>query len=125
MRRGTSLRSKLVRVALAYAIALQALLGAFAGLALADAQDPRLSLCRTIASDEAPQSGDHSVPGSHCAVMCSSGACAAGEPPATAGVALEFVPAQAASVFALAVDDRGSPPALRSGLNARGPPSIG
>lgn len=126
MRRGTSVGFKLARVALAYVLALQALLGAFAGsAAAADTRsfDPSLSLCRTIAGGEPQQSGDH--PASHCAVMCVSGACAAGDPPAAAGAAIEFPQLRATSISVLAADDHRGSSALRPGLSARGPPSIG
>jgi hypothetical protein len=128
MRRRISLKAKLVRIALAYALALQALLGVFAGLAVAGESrsfDPSLSLCRTSASEEPQQSDDHAIPSLHCAVMCLSGACTGGDPPAAAGTALEFPLVRAARFSVAAVDDCCLSRVLRFGLNARGPPSIG
>jgi hypothetical protein len=128
MRRGISLKARLARIALAYAVALQALLGVFAGLAVAGESrsfDPSLSLCRTSAGGESQQSGDHENPGPHCAAMCLSGACAGGDPPAAASVAIEFLALRTVSVSVGAVDDCCLPRVLRFGLNARGPPSIG
>src|SRR5262245_34291884 len=93
MRWGTRIRP--LRLFLAYALALQALLGAWAGAlpAAAAAIDPSSSLCRSDAS--ASQTGDHTAPG-HCVVMCLSGACASGEPPASIVVATEYAPASLA-----------------------------
>jgi hypothetical protein len=128
MRRGTSLKARLARIALAYALALQALLGVFAGLAVAAESrslDPSLSLCRILAGGETQQSDDHPLPGPHCAMMCLSGGCAAGDPPVAASAATEFPPTRAAFVSVPAVDECCSHPVLRFGLNARGPPSIG
>jgi hypothetical protein len=127
MRRGTSLTSKLARIALAYALALQALLGAFAGVAAAagsDGFDPALSLCRTIVNDERQPSTDHDGPVAHCAVMCLTGVCAAGDPPVSASSAIEFPPFLVASLVRFAMDNQDASPALFHGPNARGPPSI-
>jgi hypothetical protein len=124
--RRDSLKLKLTRIALAYAIALQALLGVFAGPgAAAGSFDPALSLCRTAAGGEAQPSDDHSGPATHCAAMCLSGACAAGEPPLAASASVEFPQPPAVFVSILAVDDRFALASPGSGLNARGPPSIG
>jgi hypothetical protein len=128
MRRGTPFALKLARIALAYALALQTLLGAFAGLAVAansGSIDPALTLCRTVADGEAQQPGDGNAPVTHCALMCLSGACAAGDPPAAASATMEFPPLRAAFASVPATDNHCSSPGLRSGLNARGPPSIG
>ena len=127
MRRGTSLTSRLARIALAYALALQALLGAFAGVAVAAGSggfDPALSLCRTIANDERQPSTDHDGPVTHCAAMCLTGVCAAGDPPLAASAAIEFPPFLVAFMVRFATDDQDASPALFHGLNARGPPSI-
>lgn len=128
MRRAMPLTLKLARIALAYALALQALLGAFAGLAVAANSrgiDPALSLCRTVIDGGAQRSGNGEAPVTHCALMCLSGACAAGDPPAAASASVEFPPLRAAFLSVPATDDHCSPPSLRSGLSARGPPSIG
>jgi hypothetical protein len=106
---------------------LQALLGAFAGVAAAAGSsgfDPALSLCRTIVNDEQRPSGDHDGPITHCAVMCLTGVCAAGDPPASASAAIEFPPLLVSSLVWVAIDDQYASPALFHGLNARGPPSI-
>ena len=121
---------KLARIALAYVLALQALLGALAGSAAAAIPlsiDPALSLCRTIVDGGTQPSGDgdRDSPVTHCALMCLSSACAAGDPPAAAGASVEFPPRRAASVSRPATDDHCRPPGLPVGLNARGPPSIG
>jgi hypothetical protein len=128
MRRGTSLTSRLARIALAYALALQALLGAFAGVAAAPGSgglDPALSLCRTIINGEQHPGKDRDGPLTHCAVMCLSGACAAGDPPTSASAAIEFPSLRVASLVWVAIDHQGATPALRFGPNARGPPTIG
>ena len=128
MRRGTSLTSRLARIALAYALALQALLGAFAGVAAAAGSggfDPALSLCRTIINGEQHPSDDRDGPLTHCAVMCLSGACAGGDPPASASAAIDFPPLLVAPLVWVAVDHQDATPAFLFGLNARGPPSIG
>ena len=127
MRRGTLLRTKLARIALAYALALQALLGAWAGHAGAahsQALDPASVLCRTLAAGEAQQSRDETVPAPHCAVMCLSGACAAADPPIAASVAAEFSPPRFASISIPNTRNDLAPLAPGGGLNARGPPSI-
>jgi hypothetical protein len=126
MRRGPSLTSRLARLALAYAIALQTLLGAFAGVAAAssDRFDPALSLCRTIINDEQAPADDHDGPLTHCAVMCLAGVCAAGDPPASASAAITFPPVLVTSLVWVAIDHPDVSPALLFGLNARGPPSI-
>lgn len=127
MRADASGRLKLLRVLLAYVLALQALLGAWAGVAQAGSLDfdPTLSLCRTASTvNSQPSDGSHSRP-AHCAVMCLSGGCGSAEPPAGAVAVLEYP-------LALA----GMEPAYRSaptvrvsisihGLRARGPPSLG
>jgi hypothetical protein len=120
-----SLKFKLARIVIAYAIALQAVLGVFAGpAAAAGAFDPALSLCRTV-TGEAQSSDDHSAPTTHCAAMCLSGACAGGAPPLAASVSVEVPQAPAAFITVLAVDDRFALASPGSGLSARGPPSIG
>lgn len=126
MRRGA--KSKFIRLALAYALAMQALLGAWVGHAAAansQSLDPSLSLCRTLAAGETQQSGDDGAAGPHCAVMCLSGACGAGDPPAAASVAAEFSPPRIAYASIPNVRDPFPSAALGHGLNARGPPPIG
>jgi hypothetical protein len=128
MHRGRSFTFTLARIALAYVLALQALLGAFAGLAVAgDSQsvDTSLSLCRTLADGSSQPTEDHTGLGSHCALMCLSGACAAGDPPAAASVAAEFSPHRATFTSNPAVDDRPPSAAPGFGKSARGPPSVG
>lgn len=127
MRADASGRFKLLRVLLAYVLALQALLGAWAGVAQAGSPffDPALSLCRTAApSDSQPTDGSHSQP-AHCAVMCLSGGCGSAEPPAAAVVALDYPKAP----VGLAQPHGAAPSALTSvpshRRNARGPPSLG
>jgi hypothetical protein len=122
--RGDSFKLKLTRIVIAYAIALQALLGVFAGPAVGSF-DPALSLCRTVADGEAQPSDDHSGPATHCAAMCLSGACTGGAPPLAASISVEFPQRRAVSVSVLTVDDRFALASPGSGLNARGPPSIG
>jgi hypothetical protein len=126
MRRGITLKSRLTRIALAYALALQALLGAWAGLAHAGASfDPSLSLCRTIGTGEAERSGDPATPGSHCAAMCLSGACAAGDPPVVVSVVAEFSAPRLPFIGDTYLVDVVSGAVQSRGLTARGPPSIG
>jgi hypothetical protein len=123
MRRGVSFKSRLARLALAYAIALQAVLGAWVAVASAHNVDldASLSLCRTLASGDAQQS-DEALP-THCAAMCLSGACAGGNPPSPASVATEYAPPRIATFSS---DDRESVRSIAplSALGARGPPAI-
>jgi hypothetical protein len=124
MRWGTSFKSKLARLAFAYTLAFQALLGAWAGIAVtanAQALDPSLSLCRTVTSGDAQQSDDAAP--THCAVMCLIGACAAGDPPTVLSAAAEYSPPR---VAVLSSHDRTAVPstALLLTLSARGPPPI-
>lgn len=121
-----SLTSSLARAALAYLVALQALLGAWAGHAMAagpNAFDPLLTLCRTAAAGETQQSDRDAVVPAHCAVMCLSGACADGSAPAVIGTAMAFLPLQGGSIALTTADVIGGA-ALLSGAYARGPPSI-
>ena len=117
----------LARIALAYLVALQALLGAWVGHAAAatDAFDPSLVLCRTASGE--PQNQDTDRKGAvplHCVVMCLNGACAGGDPPAMAGAAVEFQPLHGRTIFFVSVADADvtSPP--YAGVNARGPPQV-
>ena len=128
MRRGSN--SKFIRLALAYVLAMQALLGAWAGHAAAAnslSLDPSLSLCRTAATADARQSDDNGAPAAppHCAAMCVSGSCGAGNPPAAVSVATEFSPPRMAYASIPDVRDTFPSAAPGHGLNARGPPSIG
>lgn len=127
MRADHSGRFKLLRVLLAYVLALQALLGAWAGVAQAGSPnfDPALSLCRTaISGDSQPVDGSHSLP-AHCGVMCLSAGCGTAEPPAALVTALDYPMAAIGLVRA----PRAEPLAPRSvsshGQSARGPPSLG
>ena len=121
MCRGMSFRAKLARLAIAYALALQALLGVWAGVASAHAIDPSQSLCRTLAAGDAQQS-DEAAP-THCLVMCLSGGCAAGDAPVLVSVATEYAAPRAAVSTR---DDRQTvrSPEPLSALSARGPPPI-
>jgi hypothetical protein len=113
---------------LAYVLALQMLLGVWAGAAQASGSlsfDSALSLCRTMTpGDTQPADGQHSVP-AHCAVMCLSGACGSTEPPAAMMQTADFPPARImlAPAFVLLRPSLSS--IAGSGLHARGPPSIG
>jgi hypothetical protein len=125
MRRGTPLRSRLATIALAYLLALQAVLGAWAAhtAAAASAADPTLTLCRTTASGDAQQSDDDAAGGAHCVAMCLSGACGAGDPPAAASTELEF-PIQPTWAVSISVGrDRLHAAEFHLPRNARGPPS--
>jgi hypothetical protein len=113
----------LARLAIAYAIALQGLLGAWAGIASAHdfARDASMSLCRTLAADDAREP-DGAAP-THCAVMCLSGACSNGASPTPVSVATEYAPPRLAYVPG---DERETVRLIAplSALSARGPPSI-
>ena len=118
----------LARIALAYLVALQALLGAWAGHAAAaatDAFDPSLVLCRTASGE--PQNQDTDRNGAvplHCVVMCLSGVCAGGDPPAMVGAAVEFQPLHGRTIFFAPVTDADVTPLPHAGVNARGPPQV-
>ena len=123
MPRSRSLKSRLARLAIAYAIALQGLLAAWGGVASAHSveRDAALSLCRTLAADDA-QPSDENTP-IHCVVMCLSGACIAGSSPTPTSAVIEYTPRQIAVLHA---DDCATPRAIApfSALSARGPPPI-
>lgn len=123
MLRGRSLKSRLAKLAIAYAIALQGLLGAWGGIGAAHSaeRDASLSLCRTLAAGTA-QPADETAP-VHCVVMCLSGACVANDAPAPASVATEYAPSRIAILLG---DDRETllPIVTLSALSARGPPAI-
>jgi len=128
MHRRLRLTSRLGRVALAYLLALQALLGAWvghAGASTLDAIDPSLTLCRTATAGETQKSDGEKGSPAHCVVMCLSGACGAGDPPATVAVAAELLPWRAGAISIRAVADSVAAAAQHIALNARGPPSIG
>ena len=124
MRRGTPLKSRLATIALAYLLALQAVLGVWVAHAAAADPSPTLSLCRTTANADAQPSGDDAARRPHCVTMCLSGACGAGDPPAIASTELQlpFLRTQAASIPHGC--DRLRATELRVPLHARGPPSI-
>jgi hypothetical protein len=129
MRRGTPLKSRLesrlARAALAYLLALQAVLGAWAGQATASTSiDPALTLCRTTPSGDAQQTGGDAAPGAHCAAMCLSGACGAGDPPASVSTEAEFANVRAAAIAIRFGRDRLAAAEFHVTLHARGPPSI-
>jgi hypothetical protein len=125
--RRRSLTSRLARVALAYLLALQALLGAWAGHAAAaapDGFDSSLTLCRTAAAGDTQKSDRDAVLPQHCAVMCLSGACASGDPPPIGSAEAEFLPLRTRAVAISAVPAVAGGTLPNSGVNARGPPSI-
>lgn len=125
--RRRSLPSRLARVALAYLLALQALLGVWAGHAAAaepDAFDPSLTLCRTTATGETQKSDRDAALPQHCAVMCLGGACTSADPPAVASAEVEFLPLRTGAVAIPAVHDVAAGTLLHLGVSARGPPSI-
>jgi hypothetical protein len=125
MRRGT-LKSRLARIALAYVLALQAVLGAWAGhtAAASTSIDPSLTLCRIIANADTQPSGDDAARGRHCVAMCLSGACSAGDPPATLSTEAEFAGHRPTAISVLFGRDHSRPTELHVPPNARGPPSI-
>src|SRR5215213_2920239 len=121
--RRRSLTSTLARVALAYVLALQTLLGVWAGHAAAstpNAGDPSLTLCGTAAGGETQNSDRDAILPSHCAVMCLSGACADGNPLALTGTAVEFLPPQTRAI-ALPAAAAAVGGVLHVGVSARGP----
>jgi hypothetical protein len=122
-----SLTSRLARVALAYVVALQALLGVWAGHAAAaesNGFDPSLTLCRTAATGETQKSDRDSALPQHCAVMCLSGACASADPPVVASAEVEFLPLRTRAVAIPVVRDAAGGTLPHLGVSARGPPSI-
>jgi hypothetical protein len=125
MRRGTPFKSRLARAALAYLLALQAVLGAWAGHAAASTSiDPALTLCRTTPSGDAQQSDRDAAPAAHCVAMCLTGACAAGDPPASVSTEAEFASVRTAAISIRFGRDHLHPGEFHVALNARGPPSI-
>jgi hypothetical protein len=128
MRRRSRLTSRLGNVALAYVLALQTLLGAWAGhagVSTPGAIDPSLTLCRTASAGETQKSDGEKGSPAHCVVMCLSGGCGAGDPPATVAVAAELLPLRTGAISIRAVADSVAAAAQHIALNARGPPSIG
>lgn len=126
MRRAMSLKTTMIRLALAYALALQALLGTWAGASAAADQgfDPARSLCRTLAAGDTQHDDSSAIPGPHCALMCLSAACGAAGPPATFSVGIEFALLRLAGIIVVAVLDGRPASALGGLINARGPPQI-
>jgi hypothetical protein len=125
--RRRSLTSNLGRVALAYLLALQTLLGAWVGHATAatsNAFDPSLTLCRTAGAGETQKSDRDGIVPAHCAVMCLSAACGGSAPPALVSAEVEFLPQRVHAVSLPAAADAVGGKLLHRGLNARGPPSI-
>lgn len=125
--RHRSLSSRLARIAVAYVLALQALLGVWAGHAAAaepNAFDPSLTLCRTTAAGETSNSDRDGALPQHCAVMCLSGACASADPPVVASVMVEFQPLRSRAAAIPVVHDATAGTLLHLGVSARGPPSI-
>src|ERR671915_415055 len=107
MRRAASLKTRILRLALAYALALQALLGISAATAVVAGHrfDAALSLCRALAADETQRDDTDANPGPHCVQMCLSAACGVADPPAALSVAVVFAPRVAAEVLLVAVTD--------------------
>jgi hypothetical protein len=120
--------SSLGRITLAYLLALQALLGAFAGPAAAatpNGFDPSLVLCRTATGEPQNQGSDRDgAAPPHCVVMCLSGACAAGDPPAAITAEVEFQAPRVRAAALPALADAAVGALLPPAVNARGPPSI-
>lgn len=114
-----------LHIALAYAVAFQALFGALAGPAFAGTVDSSLILCRSSGegTPEAP-AGSHQMPADHCAVMCQLGSAPFSYlPPPRAHPGL--APGDTASeTLAPAVVAMPYGPADRA-PNARGPPPPG
>lgn len=126
MRRATSLKTRIGRLALAYALALQALLGAWASTAVAAGHrfNPAPSLCRTLAAGETPTGDAGGAERIHCVLMCLSGACGGVGPPAASGVAFVFAPLRSVDLLPAIVLDGRRLLAQGGWLTARGPPSI-
>jgi hypothetical protein len=127
MCRGTPLRFRLARAALAYLLALQAVLGVWAAHPAAATSlsiDLSVTLCRTTASGDAQQSGDDAAPRAHCVAMCLSGACGAGDPPGAVATHVEFTAVRATAISILFGRDRLHATKRHVALNARGPPPI-
>ena len=113
------------RLALAYAVAFQALFGAFAGPALVNAVDSALILCRSGGEGSGfPSGGDQPMPAGHCAVMCHI----------AAGAGAQLGPEQTAPDLAPGdVNGETMRPAIAvmpfgacdHAPNARGPPRLG
>jgi hypothetical protein len=118
---------RLAHVALAYVVALQALLGVWASHAAAaesNGFDPSLTLCRTAATGEAQKSDRDAALPQHCAVMCLSGACASADPPVVGSAEVEFLPLRTRAVAIPAIRDAAGGTLPHLGVSARGPPSI-
>jgi hypothetical protein len=126
MRRGTGLRSRIARIALAYLLALQAVLGAWAvhSAAAASAADPSLTLCRISPGGDAQQSDNGAARGAHCVAMCLSGACGGGDRPAAASTELELPILHTTAVTLQHGRDPLHAAEFHIPLHARGPPSI-
>lgn len=125
MLRNRSTSAILCRLALAYAVAFQALFGAFAGTVRAGAVDSALILCRSGGEGSGlPAGGDHPMPAGHCAVMCHI-AGAPGAPPEPDQTTLDLAPGDAngetmrPAIVATPDGARDRAP------NARGPPRLG
>lgn len=125
--RRRSLSSRLARVALAYLLALQALLGVWVGHAAAaepNGFDPSLTLCRTTVGGETQKSDRDGALPQHCAVMCLSGACASADPPVVVSAEIEFLPLRTRVAAIPVVRDAAGGTLPHLGVSARGPPSI-
>lgn len=127
MPRRSRLTSRLGSVALAYLLALQALLGAWVGHSGSGtfAFDPSLTICRTAVAGDMQKSGGEQGTPAHCLVMCLSGTCGAGDPPATVAAVVEPPVPRTGAVSLPAAGDRVASAAQHVPLNARGPPSVG
>jgi hypothetical protein len=125
MVRNRSTLAILCRLALAYAVAFQALFGALIGPVFAGAVDSSLILCRDGGEGAPlPAGGDHPMRADHCAVMCQivGGPEAQLAPEASA---LNLAPGGGRSeLLALPID--ATPDGARDRApNARGPPRLG
>lgn len=125
MVRNRSTLAILCRLALAYAVAFQALFGAFAGPVFAGAIDSALILCRSGGEGSGlPTGGDRPMPADHCAVMCHI----AGGPGAPLGPdqsALDFKPGDESGETMRPAIVATPDGARDRAPNARGPPRLG
>lgn len=125
MVRNRSTFAILCRLALAYAVAFQALFGVLTGPAFAGALDSSLILCRSGGEGSSlPAGGDHPMRTDHCAVMCQI-AGGPGAQLAPEASALNLAPANGRSEL-LAPPIGATPDGARDRApNARGPPRLG
>jgi hypothetical protein len=125
MLRNRSTLAILCRLALAYAVAFQALVGAFAGPVRAGAVDSALILCRSGGEGSGlPADGNHPMRADHCAVMCHI-AGGPGAPLAPDQTTLDLMPG-AGNGETMRPAIVATPDGARDRApNARGPPRLG